>query len=204
MRSYVVANVRRRCSTPTSSSTLINRGKVECPTDSIPTTQGTTDLTAARYAIKRLKSDLSDISRARGAIDLAIEVKILTQLNHPNIGMFVIEHLNRMLNYTKINNQQTHELLFICFLVTVKLRGYAAGPLLDPDFIIDRLYEILNHRVLEWKQELRKHHKNLWQKIFSKKSDRQIGNDPIHDIMVQRLIVAYDLASAFAYMNERQ
>jgi DNA-binding helix-hairpin-helix protein with protein kinase domain len=65
------------------------------------------------------------------------------------------------------------------------------------------LYEILNHRISEWKQELRKHHTSLWQALFSNKSRRSKSNGPIHDIMVQRLIVAYDLASAFAYMHER-
>jgi serine/threonine protein kinase len=45
---------------------------------------------AARYAIKRLRSDLTDLHRARGAIDLAIETKFLSRLSHPNIGMFYI------------------------------------------------------------------------------------------------------------------
>ena len=47
---------------------------------------GTTTTTAARYAIKRLKSDLNELNRVRGAIDLAIEVKLLSRLHHPNIG----------------------------------------------------------------------------------------------------------------------
>jgi len=42
----------------------------------------------ARYAIKRLHSDLSVLERARGVIDLAIEAKLLSVLWHPNIGTF--------------------------------------------------------------------------------------------------------------------
>lgn len=42
----------------------------------------------ARYAIKRLHRDLSDLERVRGMIDLAIEVKFLSVLWHPNIGKF--------------------------------------------------------------------------------------------------------------------
>lgn len=45
--------------------------------------------TDARYAIKRLHSDLSDLERARGMIDLAIETKVLSRLWHPNISMLV-------------------------------------------------------------------------------------------------------------------
>ena len=45
---------------------------------------------SARYAIKRLKSDLSDIDRARGAVDLAIEIKFLSTLWHPNISTCLV------------------------------------------------------------------------------------------------------------------
>jgi len=44
------------------------------------------DGTDARYAIKRLHRDLSELERARGIIDLAIETKILSRLWHPNIS----------------------------------------------------------------------------------------------------------------------
>ncbi|KAL7567965.1 hypothetical protein ACA910_019674 [Epithemia clementina (nom. ined.)] len=39
----------------------------------------------ARYAVKRLHRDLSDLERARGMIDLAIEAKYLSVVWHPNI-----------------------------------------------------------------------------------------------------------------------
>ncbi len=41
---------------------------------------------SARYAIKQLKSDLGVVDRARGAVDLAIEIKFLTTIWHPNIS----------------------------------------------------------------------------------------------------------------------
>jgi hypothetical protein len=41
---------------------------------------------SARYAIKRLKSDLNEVQRARGALDLAIEIKYLSVIWHPNIS----------------------------------------------------------------------------------------------------------------------
>ena len=43
-------------------------------------------LGSARYAIKRLKDDLDELDRARGALDLAIEIKLMSAFWHPNIG----------------------------------------------------------------------------------------------------------------------
>jgi hypothetical protein len=42
-------------------------------------------LGAARYAIKCLRPDLDKLGHARGALDLAIEIKFLSVLWHPNI-----------------------------------------------------------------------------------------------------------------------
>jgi hypothetical protein len=42
----------------------------------------------ARYAVKQLQHDLSELSQTRGMIDLAIEVKFLSVLWHPNISKF--------------------------------------------------------------------------------------------------------------------
>jgi hypothetical protein len=41
---------------------------------------------SARYAIKKLKPELNELERARGALDLAIEIKFLSVIWHPNIG----------------------------------------------------------------------------------------------------------------------
>jgi hypothetical protein len=43
-------------------------------------------LGSARYAIKRLKPELDQVQRARGSLDLAIEIKYLRVFWHPNIG----------------------------------------------------------------------------------------------------------------------
>jgi serine/threonine protein kinase len=40
---------------------------------------------SARYALKRLHDDLSDLEKARGMIDLAVEAKYLSVVWHPNI-----------------------------------------------------------------------------------------------------------------------
>jgi hypothetical protein len=42
----------------------------------------------ARYALKILRHDHSELQRARGMIDLAIETKLLSRLWHPNIGTY--------------------------------------------------------------------------------------------------------------------
>lgn len=120
------------------------------------------------------------------------------------------------------------------------MRGYSNQPLLDLNFfiIMDRLYEILNHRITEWKQSLlfttptgnhsisattmnkqqscpalkkdaskvNHHRPNILQTIKSRFS-RQMKEEReriIQDILMQRLIVAYDLAAAFAYMHENK
>lgn len=78
----------------------------------------------ARYAVKYLiKSELSDMERARGRIDLAIEVKYLRALNHPNIV-----RMRGMLN--------TEDLLDS-----------------DNFFVMDRLYGTLEGKFAEWKTE---------------------------------------------------
>ena len=41
-----------------------------------------------RYAIKKLKPELGVVDRARGAVDLAIEIKFLSAIWHPNISTF--------------------------------------------------------------------------------------------------------------------
>jgi hypothetical protein len=140
---------------------------------------------AARYAVKRLRSDLNDMHRARGTIDLVIEAKFLARLTHPNI---------------------------------IKMRGYASGPSLRPDFFIllDRLYEILNHRLLRWKMDLLHHgigiYDNILQSLFFRhrryrpktESDRKEADRVVHEILLERLVIAYDLASAFSYMHKNR
>jgi hypothetical protein len=40
----------------------------------------------SRYALKRLHNNLSDLERARGMVDLAVEAKFLSVVWHPNIS----------------------------------------------------------------------------------------------------------------------
>jgi hypothetical protein len=63
---------------------------------------------SARYAIKKLHSDLNDLERARGMIDMALEVKYLSVLWHPNIGKL----LQSTLLQTTFSNRLS---LLICF-----------------------------------------------------------------------------------------
>ena len=46
---------------------------------------------SARYALKKLRTDLSKVDNMRGQIDLAIEIAFFKVLWHPNIGKFGIE-----------------------------------------------------------------------------------------------------------------
>jgi hypothetical protein len=64
----------------------------------------------ARYAVKRLHRDLTDLERARGMIDLAIEAKYLSVMWHPNIGACANHrprqaHCTCMLHATSFSNE---------------------------------------------------------------------------------------------------
>jgi len=119
----------------------------------------------ARYAVKRLHRDLSDLERARGMIDMAIEAKFLSALWHPNI---------------------------------VKMRGTASGPVLDTNFfiIMDRLYGTLTDKIGQWSKVQSRHKGNLFGMGGDKNQKKQL--------LVERLVVAYDLAAAFWYMHEKK
>jgi len=119
----------------------------------------------ARYAVKRLHRDLSDLERTRGMIDMAIEAKFLSAVWHPNI---------------------------------VKMRGIASGPSLSTEFFIvmDRLYGTLADKIQEWRNSQSK----LKGNIFGMGSDKS----RMRELLLQRTIVAYDLAAAFWYMHEKK
>jgi len=119
----------------------------------------------ARYAVKRLHRDLTDLERARGMIDMAIEAKYLSVIWHPNI---------------------------------VKMRGMSSGDLLSPNcfFVMDRLYETLVEKMQGWSTV----------KASSKGRIFGIGRNDMEmeQLLVERLIVAYDLAAAFWYMHDQK
>ena len=93
----------------------------------------------ARYAVKALmKEDLTETEYARGRIDLAIEVKYLQALNHPNIvkmrGLFDTDDL-------------VHPHYF---------------------FLMDRLYGTLGDRIKEWQIDDKKHRGGIFKKSDKK------------------------------------
>lgn len=118
----------------------------------------------ARYAIKRLDPLLSDMERTRGMIDMALEVKYLSVLWHPNI---------------------------------VKMRGISAGDRLTPDafFVMDRLYETLDKRITSWSKA-----KRACSGVLGFGGDKPAKRH----LLVERLIVAYDLAVAFSYIHDNK
>mmetsp|Transcript_2086 Transcript_2086/g.3300 ORF Transcript_2086/g.3300 Transcript_2086/m.3300 type:complete len:265 (+) Transcript_2086:73-867(+) len=129
----------------------------------------------ARYAVKYLKTQEIDAQeRARGRIDLAIEVQYLHALNHPNI---------------------------------VKMRGYfdTSGDRLHPDnfFLMDRLYGTLEDRIDEWKTCLKEHAPKGLCGLLSK-SKRAHHDEFSKNLLQERLVGAYDIASAFRYMHSHK
>mmetsp|Transcript_2374 Transcript_2374/g.3512 ORF Transcript_2374/g.3512 Transcript_2374/m.3512 type:complete len:369 (+) Transcript_2374:52-1158(+) len=120
----------------------------------------------ARYAIKSLllNDGLTDLEKARSRIDLAIEVKYLKALNHPNI---------------------------------IRLRGvYETSDSIDPHnfFVIDRLYGTLEDRIEEWTKQNQSNKGGLL---------RKRDTDLLNDMTSERLVIAFDLASAFSYMHKK-
>lgn len=89
----------------------------------------------ARYAVKYLmKADLTELELAQGRIDLAIEVKYLQAMNHPNIVR---------LRGIYDTNDPLH---------------------LNYFFLMDRLYGTLEERLEEWEQEVKKYKGGLFKK----------------------------------------
>jgi len=117
----------------------------------------------ARYAVKKLRTDLSDLEKVRGRIDLVIETKFLSSLSHPNI---------------------------------VHMRGMATGDPMSETFfvVLDRLFGILLDKMDEWKVTTKKLKGFLG--VAGKKN-----KEALRDLMIEKLIVAYDLAAAFRYMH---
>jgi hypothetical protein len=131
----------------------------------------------ARYAVKYLRTNaIDEDERALGRIDLAIEIKYLHALDHPNI---------------------------------IKMRGvFETGDEFHPDrfFLMDRLYGTLEDKIQEWEQiKLRNSTKGV-AKFMSKikRAEQDSSNEAMQKLMVTRLTVAHDIASAFKYMHAHQ
>jgi serine/threonine protein kinase len=150
-----------------------------------------------RYAIKRLRPDLkSELDYARGSIDLAIEIKFMSVLVHPNIV--------KMRGIS--NTIQTAE---------------GGRVSLDTFIIMDRLYGTLEDKInTEWiKKQLQINMEFLEQSnsccsffcgggCFGNKTNK--NNNSIvqneyeyntNQLLKERLLVAYDLTVAFQYMH---
>jgi hypothetical protein len=83
-------------------------------------------------------------------------------------------------------------------LFAVKMRGMSTGDFMSPNFFIvmDRLYETLGEKMQLWRSLKASHKGGLF----------RIGANTLEleQLMVERLIVAYDLAAAFWYMHGSQ
>lgn len=103
----------------------------------------------ARYAVKHLLGldDLTPLERARGRIDLAIEVKYLRALNHPNIV--------RMRGVFK-----TDDLLHASYF-----------------FIMDRLYGTLEEKIEGWKDKVKANRPKLCMRRLTRKDSREFTAD---------------------------
>jgi hypothetical protein len=89
--------------------------------------------------------------------------------------------------------------LFCTFpLFAVKMRGMSTGDFMSPNFFIvmDRLYETLGEKMQLWILLKASHKGGLF----------RIGANilELEQLMVERLIVAYDLAAAFWYMHDHK
>jgi hypothetical protein len=78
------------------------------------------------------------------------------------------------------------------------MRGMASGDVLDENFflILDRLYGTLADKIKSWKQAQRDC-KGGWFGWFP-------DHDRMEHILIERLIVAYDLSSALSYMHKNR
>lgn len=133
----------------------------------------------ARYAMKYLKSNeenesLPPLMQARGQVDLATETLFLSSLFHPNI---------------------------------VKMRGYmeCSNPMQEAGYflILDRLYGTLDDKIMR-----------VWRAkydaatgggggLFKRKKTKE-SKWALEDLLLTRLLVVFDLASAFRYLHKRK
>lgn len=130
---------------------------------------------ASRYAIKHLRRGLVKEPERfeRAAIDLVLEAQILLALSHPNIISL---------------RGWSHQ----------GVEGLLSGRPTGFFFIIDRLPETLEDRIFKWRAAVQKYRGRLklpW--------GRQKNALKLDEVLVDRLKVARDLASAIEYMHSR-
>jgi hypothetical protein len=95
---------------------------------------------------------------------------------------------------------ETNPCTFILCLFTriVKLRGIAQGDLMDKGFfiILDRLHETLDVTMKTWAKTEKKF-KGIFLGVGRNKK-------ALRDLMMHRMLIAYDLAAAFMYLHENR
>jgi hypothetical protein len=79
------------------------------------------------------------------------------------------------------------------------MRGMAGGKMVDGDFfiIMDRLQCTLDHRMNEWYQTYKQSQGVCGLRFRRKK-------DALHELMVERMTVLYDIAAALMYLHENR
>jgi serine/threonine protein kinase len=127
----------------------------------------------ARYAVKCVRGDLDAVLEARGRIDLAIEVRFLHALSHPNI---------------------------------VKMRGvFQTDDPFHPDYflVMDRLSGTLKERLMEWKRMTVENTKPI-SRVRNFLTTKCWNGALSNELMIERLCIAYDIASAFRYLHSKK
>ena len=140
----------------------------------------------SRYAIKALKTDLNDDTMACGVTDLAIERKFLSVLIHPNI---------------------------------IKMRGYSASGSSTSRkmfLVLDRLYDTLEERMATWEARRGRNARIgatemtmaclkggclPGRKGSRRGGGRMKGPSEMDMLLLDRIMVAYDIASVFRYLH---
>jgi hypothetical protein len=86
----------------------------------------------------------------------------------------------------------------ISTISTVKMRAMADGPPLSPGFfiIMDRLYETLDVRLKQW-AKTHCQYKGVMFGVGCNKTE-------LESLLVERLVVAYDLSAAFHYIHSHR
>ncbi|KAL7559318.1 hypothetical protein ACA910_002486 [Epithemia clementina (nom. ined.)] len=132
--------------------------------------------TVSRYAIKHLRKALvKDPEKfERAAIDLVLEAQLLLAMSHPNIITM------RGCSIQGVN-------------------GFLSGKHNTFFIIIDRLPVTLENRIFQWRAAIRKHRSRLKMPWSRQKSIAKLDN-----ILLDRVQVARDIASALEYMHERR
>ena len=78
------------------------------------------------------------------------------------------------------------------------MRAVSTGPRISPNFFIvmDRLFETLDAKMKHWEEKIKCSRGG----VFGIRKDA----DGLKKLLLERLIVAYDLSQAFRYMHENK